>query len=176
MCGFTPRLQTSPPQHRLAGRSLSEGCGDLAPWSRGPLASGNGTRGWRNNHGDMGTPWECMPVPRVISLRQRAHDTTAGPLYISLSSFPPKPAQLNRTTSRLQTSPPQYRLAGRSLSEGCGDLAPWSRGPLASGNGTRGWRNNHGDSGTPWLCMPGPRIMFLRQRAPTTPQDPQLIS
>jgi len=141
MCGFTPRLQTSPPQHRLAGRSLSEGCGDLAPWSRGPLASGNGTRGWRNNHGDMGTPWECMPVPRVISLRQRAHDTTAGPLYISLSSFPPKPAQLNRTTSRLQTSPPQYRLAGRSPNRSCGATthvpgALWRPETVPGGGGT----------------------------------------
>ena len=85
-------LQTSPPQHRLAGRSLSEGCGGLAPWSRGPLASGNGTRGWRNNHGDMGTPWLCRPGPRIKFLRQRAPDTTAGPLYISFSSFPPEPA------------------------------------------------------------------------------------
>ncbi|MFZ5367822.1 MAG: hypothetical protein ACOZCE_06290 [Spirochaetota bacterium] len=52
--------------------------------------------------GILGTPWLCRPGPRIKFLRQRAPDTIAGP---------------------------QHRLAGRSLSESCGDLVPLVQGP-----------------------------------------------
>ncbi|MFZ5368907.1 MAG: hypothetical protein ACOZCE_11805 [Spirochaetota bacterium] len=55
MPGFTLHTQTPPSSKGWREEAQIVAAGPR-PMSQDPLASGNGTRGWRNNHGDYGDP------------------------------------------------------------------------------------------------------------------------